>query len=84
MCGDPAPFVRRYDSCCIAASSVEEAPMSYFAQVMAFLPAVAAIAVIAAAVMDRRESARLDGLRALDFTLVQSQQSDDDLESSAA
>jgi len=54
--------------------------MSFLAQLLALLPAVAAIAVIVVAVADRRDSARLNGLRDLDVAMAPS----DELESSAA
>jgi hypothetical protein len=55
--------------------------MSSFAQVLALLPAVAAIAVIVVAFADRCDTARLNGLRDLDAGLVAT---DEPLESSAA
>lgn len=54
--------------------------MSYFPQVFALLPAVAAIVVIVVALADRRDTARLNGLRDLDGLAP----AVDELESSAA
>jgi len=54
--------------------------MSSFAQILALLPAVAAIAVIVVAFADHRDTARLNDLRDLDAALSVP----DELESSAA
>ena len=58
--------------------------MSFFPQVFALLPAVAAIVVIVVALADRRDSASLKGLRDLDVALTGLAPADDELESSAA
>jgi hypothetical protein len=58
--------------------------MSLFAQLLALLPAVAALAVVAVALADRRETARLNSLRGLDYAVAELSPPNDELESSAA